>query len=308
MAGDFDLHQLLAGPIIAMNDAQSEAAGSFYEIFDQFAFEPTVEEAAGEAAPPRRLRMISFVAERSTPEGIERRQISMPLLQMIPIAGVTIDSAKIEFSLAVNAEPAAAARPAAGTAAVGAGRTVALKGQIAPTSGADRASTGNLQVEIVLKQADLPAGYINMIAETQGGMSRLVDEPAPGGGTDPKPEETPLFTASIMQPQPLMGPGGEYELSLMIGPIEKWLGPDGLDITFLSWPRRAMRIVTPTEPVRFDRRARPQKVRIRVAESALDKNPVDIALVVEGEALGPDGVFRKSSVRFILFSPFRQHR
>src|SRR4051812_31791014 len=105
MAGEFDLHQLLAGPVIAMNDAQADAAASFYEIFDQFAFEPAQTAAPGAEPAPRQLRMISFVAERATAEGIERRRISMPLLQMIPIGGIGIDSAKIQFSLAVNAEP-----------------------------------------------------------------------------------------------------------------------------------------------------------------------------------------------------------
>lgn len=292
MAGEFDLHLLLAGPVIAMNDAQADAAASFYELFEQFAFEPA--EAASRGAEPaaRRLRMISFLAERATPSGIERRQISMPLLQMIPIGGVAIDSAKIQFSLAVNAEPAASAKR---TAAAPVHRAVALKARIAPAAASETAA-GNLQVEIMLKQVDLPAGYLDMIAETQGGMSRVVPE-APAAGEE---EEAALFSASVRDVSaPQITPGKDYELVLQIVPNPRLIGPDGLQVAFASVPKRAFEIVAPQGVVRSGREPRRELVRILPGDMTRF-GAREVALLLEGASTGPDGIRRQHAVSIAL--------
>jgi hypothetical protein len=307
MAGEFDLHQLLAGPVIAMNDAQADAAASFYELFDQFAFEPAEAARAAEPAP-RRLRMISFVAERATAEGVERRQISMPLLQMIPIGGVAIDSAKIQFSLAVNAEAPAAARRTA-TAPAAAERAVALKGRIAPAAASDTAA-GNLQVEIVLKQVDLPAGYLDMIAETQGGMSQPVSEPPASPPPPPREdvkgdkesEDSPLFEAELREPSArAIAPGRDYGAILVIKPNPELVGPEGLAIAFASEPKRAFEVVIPEAPIRLDRGGREQRLQIAVAEMVGGlAERVEVALQLNGSSVGPDGVGRRHAVRLLL--------
>jgi hypothetical protein len=292
MAGEVDLHRLLAGPVIAMNDAQADAAASFYEMFDRFAFEPAETAARGAEPAPRQLRMISFVAERATPEGIERRQISMPLLQMIPIAGVAIDSAKIQFSLAVNAEPDDAAR--ASDAAAVAGRDVAMKARIAPSSTGE-AAAGNLQVEIVLKQTDLPGGYLDMIAETQGGMSRALPATAPA-------PDMPLFTATLRKLAPSqIIPGNVFRFELHIEPNPGLVGTGGLQIMLASAPERALSRLQPLDPVRIGKS--PGAVPGSAFANSVIAGYSDrttVSLLVTGVATGPDGVAHRHSVNVVL--------
>ena len=290
MAGEFDLHQLLAGPIIAMNDAQADAAASFYELFDQFAFEPPVEAARSDE--PRRLRTISFVAERATPEGLERRQISMPLLQMLPIGGIGIETAKIQFSLALNAEPGGGAPRARGAAAPA--RAVAMKARIAPTA-AGTAPSGNLQVEIVLRQMDLPAGYLDMIAETHGGVSRILRTEDPAA--EPRPEE-PLFTATVRRTSaPFIVPGRPHAIVLEIVPNPRLVGPQGLDLGFASEPRRALTIRPAAALTHLGAEPRTDQVELLLRELQAGVEP---ALLIQGKAVGPDGAQHEHSIRIAL--------
>lgn len=292
MAGDFDLHHLLAGPVIAMNDAQADAAASFYDLFERFAFEPADRAARGAGDAPRRLRMISFLAERATPEGIERRRISMPLLQMIPIGGVAIDSAKIEFALSVTAGPLALAKPAAGQADIAsAERKLALKGRIAPTGGGSDA-TGNLRVEIVLKQVDLPAGYLDMIAETQGGMSQLVPVPDP---------RRPLFEASFpLGSPPRIAKAGKYRLDLEILLLPP--AADGIELTLQGDPRGAYRILEPPGPVHVLRERSSVPVVIEASRewAKLVQGDRDILMTLSGRAIGADETEGDQTVQLVL--------
>lgn len=285
MAGDFDLHQLLAGPIIAMNDAQADAAASFYELFEQFAFDPASVAPDG-AQEPRRLKTISFIAERATPDGIERRQISMPLLQMLPIGGVAIDSARIQFSLAINAEPAATKSMRRATPAAAGERAIALKGRIAPAAAA-ASEAGNLQVEIVLKQVDLPAGYLDMLAETQGGMSCRLAE-----------DEAVLFEAGFLEPRnPVIAPSRELAILIDVVANPRLVGKEGLELTMKGEPAGAIRMVEPPQSVRLD--AGRQSLRIALRTPA--RMPAgDIAMLLTGTAIGADGIWRTHETRLPL--------
>jgi hypothetical protein len=337
MADDDQIHlnQLLAGPIIAMNDAQADAAASFYELFEAFAFEtqpPAVSDPdlalASVAAEPaaRRLKMISFVAERRAPDGsLEKREISMPLLQMIPIGGIAIDSAKIEFSLAIDTAPdmspaplASIASAVAGAAAAPATRPIALKGRMARTQGGagDSGAAGNLKVEINLKQVDLPAGYLDMIAETQGGTSRPLpqdDGPAPPAEPAPPVEPSappaskggeaapPLFTARL-ESKPLMqfGGGTLFKLFLAFEVFAKRLGPDGLAVTMTPNPRNSLRITAGGEIRLTGLGAEP--IEMVAIEGKVGKVTPggEIAVQIDGSTVQKDGSTSTQSVRIVV--------
>jgi hypothetical protein len=309
MAGEVDLNALLAGPIIAMNDAQADAAASFFELFEQFAFEPPVD---GDPAAPRRLRMISFVAERATAAGVERREISMPLLQMIPIGGVAIDSAKIQFSVALNAEPAKnpaggpAAAPGAAQAMTGAvapRRDVTMKARIAPgpattaaaSAGGAAVGPGNLQVEIVLKQIDLPAGYLDMIAETQGGMSRRLDPPAPA----PAPGNVaPLFAATLAgELPPRLAPRQRLALILQIVPEPARIGDEGLILEYSADPPGSAELKVPNTLRRTGREPVSGRISVTIGDVREGTIPT---IVIEGAADGPNGTPGRHVVRIPL--------
>lgn len=269
MAGEFDLKQLLAAPVVAMNDAQADAAANFYDMLQAFAFEGPPPAANGAVAAvdagPRRLRMISFIAESADADGrLHRREISMPLIQLIPIGGVGIDSARIEFSLAVDVE--ATATPATGLAAItlpragDAGRAppILMKAKIPPTPGsqpgpggpADSAGAmGNLKVDISLKQVDLPNGFLDMIAETQGGTVRPMPALAEPPPEPPRAEAAPLFTARLKS-KPIMSfePRAPFKVAILIEPVAGLLGPGGLTVALAASPARSLIIAAPAAP------------------------------------------------------------
>ncbi len=315
MAGDADLDQLLAAPIVAMNDAQADAAATFFELLDRFAFEPAAPDA--DPSAPRRLRTISFVAERATSAGVERREISLPLLQMIPLGGVTIDSANIRFSLALTADPPTPeppppppggpvppSPPSGGVrpkvAEIVPRRAVQLKARIAPASGPAgtefagaggmSVGGGNLEVEMVLRQIDLPAGFLDMIAETQGGMSRRIDAAAGG--------PAPLFAATISSELPArLAQGQSIAVEIEIAPDPAQVGAEGLALAYAAEPAGAFE-AKPSDPIRRIGRERVGgRVKLAIADV---REGTALALVVHGTAPAAEGAPRRHSVRLAL--------
>lgn len=287
MAGSFELHQLLAGPVVAMNDAQAEAAARFYEIFERFAFEPEAARTSAEASA-RHLRVISFVAERPRPDGgMERREISMPLLQMIPMAGVGIDAATLRFAVALTEEPASqggaspAQRPPRGALPAQSASPV-LRGRIAPTSGGEQ--SGNLQVEIQLRQMDLPGGYLDLLAETQGAVSRprTADQ-----------AENPLFEARWRDAP---GPASAKDeiravAEVTIGPHAA--GDEGIEIAVAGSPSGALSLVTPASPIRMSHGV--YSLRIAARRSGRSARG-ELGIVLRASSSGVDGPARTHEV------------
>lgn len=299
MAGEFELRQLLAAPVVAMNDAQADAAATFVELLDQFAFE---EPASGEArGAPRSLRMIGFVAERAIAGGrVERREISMPLLQLIPLGGIGIDTARLEFTVALTAAPAGAGQRRTAPAPVGAAdRSLVMVGRIAPGGAAKPPADGGiLKVEINLRQMDLPAGYLDMIAETQGGAVRTLDpEPAEEPGL---PGETALFTAAIRgaSARQAVAAGRELRFTLDIKADPRLVGTGGLELRLASDPPRGFALIEPDPVLCLDPGARSVPLAILVAETAAQQ---PLSLTLSGRATDPQGRERCHRIALPLF-------
>ena len=190
MADEFDLSELIAAPIRALNEAEAAAASRFVELFLEYTLEAapdgmatrqvrTAADAPGTAAqapPLPRLRQLSFEMHRADPDGqIRAHTLTVPLLQLLPFGGVSIDQATLHYGLALRV---GAASTAEGQGAAPASR---FTGRLAQTRGgaatAGTPSDANLDIEVKLRQMDMPQGLLDLIQHTQGVVRSEASEP-----------------------------------------------------------------------------------------------------------------------------------
>jgi hypothetical protein len=217
MADDFDFWKLIAGPIQAMNEAEAASAARFVDLMTEYAFEP------GETAEaPRRLRELTFDMRRIGSNGqVETRRISIPLLQLLPLGGVSIGEATLKFGLSMRAEvggraagtpaPAdtATADAAGGVSSAAALRIatpatlqarqaepVRLAGRLARTQGTTDGvgqTDANIDIEIKLRQIDLPQGILTLLQQADGGIEERIEVAAePEPPAPPTPPQDPV--------------------------------------------------------------------------------------------------------------------
>jgi hypothetical protein len=257
MTDQRELWQLLAAPISAVNEAEAANAVRFVELLTEYA---CVEEASPNETPeapsttrdpgprPRRFRELAFEIERRNELGApERREIRIPLLQLIPVGGVSIERAKLSYALAVDAL-APGAQDDQGD------RTLPrLGGSIARRTGsADRegsAGAGNFEVEIELRQMDLPAGVLDLIQHTQGGVITVQPDVASSGDTADGPDNDERDGEEVWSPHEVFRVAIPGLANRVLRPGEE----------FIALARiRLNRDITRGAPVRFDIVANPR--------------------------------------------------
>ncbi len=162
---DFDLHELLAAPILAMNEAEAQNSARYVELLEEYAFEPA------KAGGIRKLSTLSFSYMRAEPDGTAQLQnVEIPLVQFLPISGVSIETAKLNYALKINPSTEKAS-----------GRLKML-GRLAETVESNTPLSGNLNIEIQLKQVDMPQGVMSLLQASSSGVREVPmpkEEPAP---------------------------------------------------------------------------------------------------------------------------------
>lgn len=261
MADDFDFWKLIAGPIQAMNEAEAASAARFVDLMTEYAFEPGETPEA-----PRRLRELSFDMRRIGSNGqVETRRISIPLLQLLPLGGVSIGEATLKFGLSMRAEaggkaagtptqadtatadvaggvsPAAALRMAtSGALQARQAEPVRLAGRLARTQGTTDGvgqTDANIDIEIKLRQIDLPQGVLTLLQQADGGIEERIEaapEPEPPAPPTP-PEDTfeadDLFKVSAVDFSPRdIRAGRALAVDLRVSPRRKLAEPLVLEI------------------------------------------------------------------------------
>jgi hypothetical protein len=238
MADEFDLSDLIAAPIRALNEAEAAAATRFLELLLDYALEHPAG-ARAEAAPTPRLRQFSFDMERVDADGQTRtHRLSVPLFQLLPFGGVSIDQATLNYGVTLRAARPSDPAPGrvAGVAALPASR---FSGRLAQSHGGSSpgapASDANLDIEVKLRQIDMPQGLLDLIQHTQG----IVRSEAPSSDErEPPPaSDAKLFTVESLG----IGRDGrstaKFTLVLRITPRQKLAGP--LTLTFGATPAKA---------------------------------------------------------------------
>lgn len=191
MADEFELWELIAAPIKAMNEAEAEGASRFVELFLDYALEqpeetPATARAAPAPATDARLREVAFEISRPGMDGESvPHRLSVPLMQMLPFGGVCIDQATLTYGLALSTGPAGAAG----------GR---FRGRLAQNQGA-AGSDSNFNVEVKLRQMDMPQGLVDLLNHTQGvAQSPVTSPPVPPA----EPGSSPASDPTLPSPGP----------------------------------------------------------------------------------------------------------
>lgn len=252
MADEFDLWELIAAPIKALNEAEAAAAARFVELFLDYAVEdgaaaapdratPAAPGAAGavaESSQSPRLRELSFEMQRVDPDGQMRvHKLTVPLMQLFPFGGVSIEQATLKYGmmLSANRQPDQSARAVQAPAPAS-----RFSGRLAQTRGA-RDSTGspsdaNLEIEVKLRQMDIPQGLLDMIQHTQGVVR------SEGPAVSPPPvSDARLFQVEVLGiSRDLRQRTPRVNVSLRVTPRPD-LG-NALALQFVEAPARAFRL------------------------------------------------------------------
>jgi hypothetical protein len=166
---DFDLYELIAAPIIAMNEAEAQNAARYVDLLEDYAF----EDKDGQ----RKLSTLAFSYARAEADGTASLQsVEIPLIQFLPISGVAIDQAKLNYALKIN--PVADKSPS--------GR-LRMLGRLAENTESNSPLSGNINIELHLKQVDMPQGVLSLLETSQQAAQQKtisVEDPTP----EPEPE------------------------------------------------------------------------------------------------------------------------
>ncbi|MBC1239132.1 DUF2589 domain-containing protein [Nostoc sp. 2RC] len=173
--------ELIAGPLIATLSADFDAGVKFVEFFHKYGLEEENETTTGEMTerqikkPGRSFKMVTFRYEQAGREYC----VEVPLLSLIPLPLLQIDTAEFEFNIRVFTEvppklpesfdpnktrtEADQSNPTANPPYEG------MKARLAPAAGKSEdgkpipSVDANMKVTVKMKQADLPIGMIRLM-------------------------------------------------------------------------------------------------------------------------------------------------
>jgi len=210
-----NLYQLIGAPLLAVVQAEAQAAQVSAQFIRQIGFtqKPTEAGATPSASeiPPHRdleeggnfgdLKMIQFRHQVRGADGSSRlHEMNVPVLSLFPIPLLQVKDAEFDFAIRIlDHEQRGAQLPAASPAkkAVVDDREeflsksrVELKGTIAgrqAPSSLQRSTEMQLNVKIRMEQADMPVGLAKLLAALDQGIASTpaAEGPAGPGGATP---------------------------------------------------------------------------------------------------------------------------
>ena len=167
------LHELISAPMVAMVQADAQAARATLEFIETVGF--TADASAPGGTDENRLRMARFRYRKLDENGdVAEFVAEVPVLSLVAVPALQIKEAKIALAAKIvdiaAEKPAASPAPAVGgTPAISrpaiadavASRRLQLLARPAATSGAKTEETRasfDLDIQITLGQADIPLG------------------------------------------------------------------------------------------------------------------------------------------------------
>jgi len=221
---DFDLMELISAPIIAMNEAESDNAARFVELLNEFAFRKN--EDTGESV----LEKLKFSFDRVDPDGQTRTQnVEIPLIHFLPIGGIAIDQATLNYALKLD--------PQGDTDPNG---KLRLKGRLADSSEKETGLSGNVNIEIKLKQIDLPQGVLSMLETTQSATVQTEKEKAPQEPLPIIPDD--FVSAQLLELAPRYIEAGQDNMTTILFEFDDAVltNQSHIDFELSSWPKSAL--------------------------------------------------------------------
>lgn len=173
-----DLGQLIAQPLIATMQAEVSAAKNFVNFLQEYGMEEKTEEERTQ------LKMLTFTYSQTNPNTgkLENMSVQIPLLSLIPLPLLHIDSAEFDFDIRLFSQVEYQEHPGGQRGSLipktvnngedkknEIGEFRGFQARLSPTVGrsqdgkASQTVDANMKVKIKMKQADLPSGLINLM-------------------------------------------------------------------------------------------------------------------------------------------------
>ncbi len=199
------LFQLIGAPLLAVIQAEAQAAQTSAEYIQRVGFEYSTKDRPKNAdklhAPSDvdtvrlgNMKMAKFSVDRTDAQGnLVKHDINIPVLSLFPIPMLQVKDAEFNFSVRVLTRvPLASTDEKDQTLSHDANRDflaperVEMKGLLAPRgSRGEQVSSMNIDVKIRMEQADMPAGLMKLMSvmdQTASAQPRVLT---------PEPEKEP---------------------------------------------------------------------------------------------------------------------
>jgi hypothetical protein len=175
------LYELIGAPILALVQAESQAAQTSADFIKRIGFDPGAvqDKLLQEGGPMGGLRMAEFTMDRVGTDGVVRpHTVRVPVLSLFPIPLLQIKDAEVDFAVrvvsrvpldsagaAMNVPPEQYKPPLPATAKdYLAPSWVEFKGLLAPYPVEGQTNSEmNLRVKVRMEQADIPAGILKLL-------------------------------------------------------------------------------------------------------------------------------------------------
>ncbi len=182
-----DLKQLIAAPLIATLEADAMTTHGYVDFLKEVAFEADENGGLG------KLRTFTFQYNQSDKNGRTLKKVEIPVISLIPIPLLQIKEATFDFDIKIldsvteHAEQEFSFNEENEKQEEG---KTAMRVALAPQQGKssntkDSSLTANMKVQVVMQQADMPAGLANLLSLSAHNMSVEDAEELPG--ESPKP-------------------------------------------------------------------------------------------------------------------------
>jgi hypothetical protein len=157
------LHELIGGPLLAIVEAEAQAARATVDFIERVGFQPADRAGAGVGGDGQLgpMRMAEFEYIKADETGVLRPfRVRVPLLALTPIPAVRVKTARIKFTAKVTDAEQEAPRTNDNRSLFSRG-LLRLRGGIAPKRSpneSDATRSMEIDIDIELETAPIPPG------------------------------------------------------------------------------------------------------------------------------------------------------
>lgn len=163
-----ELQQLIAGPLIATIDADTQSAQKYLDYLVKIAFEEYPETGG-----IGKLRQLTFSYTEQDVNGTHKRTVNIPLLTLVPLPLLHVEEADFDFDITIldalteSKEERFSIEDGKGVKQQGNGE-LKMRASLAPQQGSSKGElqqslAANMKVKVKMRQADMPAGLSNLL-------------------------------------------------------------------------------------------------------------------------------------------------
>ena len=186
-----NFYQLLGAPLVAIIQAETQAAQATAEFIERVGFDKKPEKGGtGEFGD---LRLIHFKYQKTGFDGIiQTYEVSVPLLSLVPIPALQIKNAELDFFVKITDMQSTEMAGSMADEATNKGNFLsnarlefkASMGRMSGTQSTQHSSEMQMRVKVNVEQADIPAGLSHLFRIMDDSISN-----SPVNNAEPKPEE-----------------------------------------------------------------------------------------------------------------------